>query len=484
MREGWSFLKMLPKCSEALSFISQIFFVVIGEWRAIMKKSLEELNSKFKLFLSEGSESKHLLKEFRTYEMDQEESRIVPIRDLKTIQGKDGSFMIFGGTMIYFPVPIDWMEIFTWKDEYESPSEDLEVNRFQQIVLKELGIQGQVGDLVWELEEDFLRRFGELKFSQFFNFFTNIQSTETFLDFVHTAWQNSPAFLLGNLLWEEKAIEIHSEADGGELSAYSNVVQGLLRQFRQAGFERIMTASRERKWVDKQQKRLPEYVFHGTSARSFVNIMKRGLRPATVPANGSASHNNSTDIKAVWNVFHQEHVFVTSEMETAEGYARIAGERKKEQAIVLRLKLPDPSLLEPDYDAYAQTHPDVTRNKGYEVPEYEGQIDRKVRANNLRTNGLQQTSRATTASNHIGKWGYRGTIPPKYILAVYMESPQDQGEFDLIAPQGIATWLKSIEEVGGEEIGSMVFGDSRFAGDWEYDRENYFPDDEEEEDQL
>lgn len=143
---------------------------------------------------------------------------------------------------------------------------------------------------------------------------------------------------------------------------------------------------------------IPPTFFHGTTSIYLENILKFGLKPDESPSNFSKK-----------NIHHPDHIFLAATKEIASYYAYIAFHNNKNIPgnfpIILEVKIPDKNLLGPDYDY------DINPNIEPHFPDKPFTPEQSINLKPL------------TMSKEIGKWSYKGRIPPSHIINVYYKTP-------------------------------------------------------------
>ncbi len=139
-----------------------------------------------------------------------------------------------------------------------------------------------------------------------------------------------------------------------------------------------------------------DIAYHGTATEYLPSILRFGLMP------GKAGSNYANI-----GIIHDEAVFLSFKFSEAEGHAIHTANRTKSFPVIFQLKIPDKSLLLPDYDVDLSTskptYPDFTGKK----PHVFSSVD------------------SIKASKHAGKFGYKGRIPANFIEGVYLRLGQN-----------------------------------------------------------
>jgi len=134
--------------------------------------------------------------------------------------------------------------------------------------------------------------------------------------------------------------------------------------------------------------------YHGTSSRYVGRILSLGIKPGE-------SDSNYAD----QGIVHDESVFLSAKLDEAQYHAFHTVRKKGGIPVVLVVdRIPDKSLLEPDYDvdaAASQSHYNVRPRRDY---------DAAFAADSM------------SASKHVGLVGYKGRIPATHISAVLIHT--------------------------------------------------------------
>lgn len=167
----------------------------------------------------------------------------------------------------------------------------------------------------------------------------------------------------------------------------------------------------------------PKTMYHGTLIAFALNILKKGLRPS--PGNTS------------FNVHHSDTVFITSDYDNAEWYAKFQDANTK----VASGKLRHPCILEIDttklddskfvldYDIY-NSH---VQNRNDSI--YNSEVEK----NYLSYNRRSELIRNATNPRKFKRVGYRGIIMPSAITGIYIKS-YSQGDIKLTPEEFVKTY--------------------------------------------
>ena len=198
----------------------------------------------------------------------------------------------------------------------------------------------------------------------------------------------------------------------------------------------------------------PTEAYHGTSTRWLSNILHLGIAP----------HPEQTNFD---NIKHEDHIFLTTSLDkavfhagrastfTTTGNTRYSQPRVQTnengetpyQPVILKVKIPDPALLDADYDidreSGQKTYGKVLRNSPNEA-----------RDKNKIPGDAKKVSKA------LGIFGYKGKILPQHIVSIMIGSrfdpnspPEDEEgteNYQTFSPDEVRKSLKLAEEHGIE----------------------------------
>jgi hypothetical protein len=159
---------------------------------------------------------------------------------------------------------------------------------------------------------------------------------------------------------------------------------------------------------------IPSVGYHGTNTENLEGILERGIKPGAGIGNFELQQ-----------IHHETEVFFAATFEDAVyysinslyDYSRKRGwgpmpKKPNTYQAVLKVKLPDPNKIVPDYDA--ESHSVVDKDSPHYThtgpPEHFGPSPMK----------------AMTLSKEMGKFGYSGRILPSFIEWVYIWSDEEE----------------------------------------------------------
>lgn len=132
-----------------------------------------------------------------------------------------------------------------------------------------------------------------------------------------------------------------------------------------------------------------ETAYHGTTTNYIDSIMKIGLRPRNV----TKSKTNYSNIE------HGDAIFFTTKIGKAMYHAQNASHRGG-LPLIISFSIPDQSKIIPDYD--------IDINSG-------GKTYAHIEKYTGRTSVRKMAGDPAKLSREFGNYGYRGSIPPKFI---------------------------------------------------------------------
>jgi hypothetical protein len=137
--------------------------------------------------------------------------------------------------------------------------------------------------------------------------------------------------------------------------------------------------------------KLPDIAFHGTNSKSLMKILRVGLVP------GATIQKSGFKREKVW---HDKTTFLEFDINETLFYAQNAVEKFGGFPIVLGIRIPDKERIEPDFDVDTAmgktTYKDIAPEKKETKP-------------------ARFAKGPLKASMDIGRIGYAGRIPPKFI---------------------------------------------------------------------
>lgn len=143
---------------------------------------------------------------------------------------------------------------------------------------------------------------------------------------------------------------------------------------------------------------LPEWGYHGTSVKYLESIFRFGIKPVKGVTNYE-------------NISHDDKIFFTTKFTQAISHAQhTAHITGSDKAVIIKMRIPDPELIVPDYDM------DVSSRKSSD----ESSIYKHIRSG-LKYKGDQTSDYSPIRlSKEYGLFGYKGRIPASNIWEVYI----------------------------------------------------------------
>lgn len=254
-----------------------------------------------------------------------------------------------------------------------------------------------------------------------------VKDEEDMYNFLNSAAEAGPDILVGEWYPNKQHIVVWNQQD---ISPYSSLqVKKVVKALKAKSIGYRYTAYGGNDTKDKTISakkatgEIPQKMYHGTSSTELSSILKYGLDPGRGPGRFL-----TRDIE------HTEYVFLSGTFAESVFYAYNASQQPKSSygrfPIVLELDVPDKSLIVPDYDA------DVTKG---EEPYYQYRVHAPRQ---------HYTMKAMGVSREIGKWGYKGRIPAKFIKWVWYYNKY-QDKWHRSRPE---IWLKLLQRYDWDTI--------------------------------
>lgn len=159
-----------------------------------------------------------------------------------------------------------------------------------------------------------------------------------------------------------------------------------------------------------QFRKIPKYVYHGTSVKYLENILKLGLRPNISPSNFK-------------NIKHKNYSFLTGEKTSAMFHAGKAGNINNMPPVIIEIDTSgiDISKIDFDYDFFKTYIGDKGDHEIYSKIEPHYISDKNEVLKYLKNKYIGSTYR---------KFGYGGVIMPKFITKIYYNSSNEYNDFN------------------------------------------------------
>lgn len=184
----------------------------------------------------------------------------------------------------------------------------------------------------------------------------------------------------------------------------------------------------------KREHTLPDTLYHGTSWASLKGIMKTGLRP---------QKKGQFDDRGVK---HDKHIFLTSNLEEAQGHADTAARNEVSLPVIVEFAIPDKNALVADYDI------DVASDQSEDG--YKSIRDANAHKGTSRKGTIPGKSFGN--SRDVGIYGYRGAIPPKFIKGIHIAHGEDPSprhdDYNSYSREQLVQAMREIEEHDLEEV--------------------------------
>lgn len=180
----------------------------------------------------------------------------------------------------------------------------------------------------------------------------------------------------------------------------------------------------------------PTWGYHGTSTRWLFDILKTGIVPQP----------DKTNFK---NIKHEDHIFLTMDPAKAMFHANTATRGMGSgnyQPVILKVKIPDPSLIDADYDIDQESGQTQFTDMHRRMP---------------RAKGAKGTmpGNPVKLSKNFGVFGYKGKILPQQITEVLIGTKKEEyygddnsfSEFDSFTPQQIRKSYAELQDLSGDD---------------------------------
>lgn len=161
---------------------------------------------------------------------------------------------------------------------------------------------------------------------------------------------------------------------------------------------------------------IPNNLYHGTASEYLYNILTLGLIPGRVKSNWEHL-----------NISHPNVLFFSDSFDKAKFHAAHVGNNTLSMPIIIEIKIPDKNLIIPDYDAETEA--------AYKFGTY-NYINNKFAPEKLFSVDPFKVSK------HIGIYGYKGRIPPNYIIGAWIRKDNKWKKIN------IKNFIKKFDEFG------------------------------------
>ena len=215
-----------------------------------------------------------------------------------------------------------------------------------------------------------------------------------FYEFMTYVSELAPDVLVGMVNLSDRILTLDSRQSFSPRS--SLVLKKVVKELKiKKVYANVLTYDGDDKDISYSKKSIggdvPTTVYHGTTSKYLVNILKFGLRPNQVGSNWG--HRG---------IYNENEIFFAADFHTCEFYAHNSvNQQKGGIPIIFEFNIPDKNLLKPDYDA--DTHSTKQQYYSHDV-----------------SNLPKTDMKPMTVSREQGKWGYSGRIPESFIRWVYM----------------------------------------------------------------
>jgi len=159
-----------------------------------------------------------------------------------------------------------------------------------------------------------------------------------------------------------------------------------------------------------QFRKIPKYIYHGTSVKYLANILKLGLRANLSPSNFK-------------NVKHKDYIFLTGEKNSAIFHADKSGSVTNMPPVIIEIDTTglDLAKIDFDYDFFKTYIGDKGDHEIYSKIEPNYISDKNEVLKYLKNKYIGSTYR---------KFGYSGTVMPKFITKIYYNLTNEYNDFN------------------------------------------------------
>jgi hypothetical protein len=192
---------------------------------------------------------------------------------------------------------------------------------------------------------------------------------------------------------------------------------------------------------------IPRKAYHGTSSVHIMQMLKQGLRPDTEHGNWIADRSNG-------GMKFTDRVFLASDPEFTYYHANSAAEKTGGEPVVIELTIPDPNLIDFDYDVAIgfkgsdsddihHTYRDTAagQDKGFGLDDH---LPKMVAKHSPTTNYTRET----------GVFSYRGRIPASQFKALILSSQEGAlGETEIVRETDLNRFIDFFDEFTEFQMG-------------------------------
>ena len=228
-------------------------------------------------------------------------------------------------------------------------------------------------------------------------------SLDGFKDTFEYITEKRPDVLIGDYDSKNKTLSINSFTSFEQSPISSVLIKKVVDML---GIKKIFTTSSDgsgeesttRYWREDLLGRLPDVMYHGTSSKYAIEILKNGLMPEASPSNYPKV------------VHHEDKVFLTTKFVVAAQHAEhTTGRIKNTFKVVFGFQIPDKSKLAPDYDIDVSSSQTVWQGSNRDDYDFPNKED-------------PQTS--MRLSRDFGMIGYVGRIPANFIRSIHIKDDE------------------------------------------------------------
>ena len=176
----------------------------------------------------------------------------------------------------------------------------------------------------------------------------------------------------------------------------------------------------------EMQGKIPEEMYHGTNTGDIPGIMKTGLTP-------DAGDGNWENIK------FYDLVFITQDFYNAKFHAeRQAKDLGKGAPVILKLKVPDPARIVPDFDM--MTAMGGGNEETADELTYSGIVDYDAEWKVKQRDAIARNNPGSDLTMISGIVGYKGRIPANHITEIHAALAGEMGDPDNLDYHEFNSW--------------------------------------------
>lgn len=234
--------------------------------------------------------------------------------------------------------------------------------------------------------------------------------------------EKRPDILIGDYNSKKKTLYIHSYTSFEHSPTSSILIKKVVDAL---GIRKVLTShltgeNEEEKEYKKKELlgRLPDIMYHGTSSKYAIQILKNGLMPAASPSN----YPNV--------VHHEDEVFLTTKFAEAAYHAEhTVNFPTLGFEVVFGFQIPDKNKLVPDFDIDVSSSQTVWQS---DLERYEARYD---------FYGKEDPKKSMQLSRDFGIVGYSGRIPANFIRSIYIKDHEYYPAYTEVSKENLLSMI-------------------------------------------